>query len=62
MKLPRKIKTVSTTLGMVQVKEVTGPSDRVSVMPEYEACKQIALEKQLPLKVVYETIVREVSG
>jgi uncharacterized protein (TIGR00299 family) protein len=62
MKLPRKLRTVSTTLGKVQVKEVAGPSDRVSVVPEYEACKRIALEKQLPLKVVYETIVREISG
>ena len=61
-KLPRKLKTVSTSLGTVQVKEVTGPQDRVNVVPEYEACKRIALENNLPLKVVYETICREVSG
>lgn len=61
-KLPRKLKTVSTTLGNVQIKEVAGPEDRVSMVPEYEACKRIALEKNLPLKVVYETIAREISG
>ena len=62
MKLPRKFKTVSTTLGKVQVKEVEGPSGTLSVVPEYEVCKKIALEKQLPLKVVYETIIREITG
>jgi uncharacterized protein (DUF111 family) len=30
------------------------------MVPEYEACKRIALEKDLPLKVVYETIVRDI--
>ncbi len=61
-KLPRKRKTVSTTLGKVQIKEVIGPGGGVRMVPEYEACKRIALEKNLPLKVVYETINREISG
>lgn len=61
-KLPRTLKTMSTTLGKVQVKEVAGPEARVSLVPEYEACKRIALEKNLPLKLVYETIAREISG
>jgi uncharacterized protein (DUF111 family) len=61
VKLPRKVETVSTTLGEVQIKHVKGPADKLHMVPEYEACKRIALEKNLPLKVVYETIIREVS-
>jgi len=43
------------------VKEVSGPAGRVSMAPEYEDCKKIALEKNVPLKVVYETILKETS-
>jgi uncharacterized protein (DUF111 family) len=60
-KLPRKVKEATTSYGKVRVKEVSGPAGRVSVVPEYEDCKKIALEKNLPLKVVYETVVKETS-
>jgi uncharacterized protein (DUF111 family) len=29
------------------------------LIPEYEACKKIALQKKIPLRVVYDTIARE---
>jgi uncharacterized protein (TIGR00299 family) protein len=60
-KLTRKVKEATTSYGKVRVKEVSGPAGRVSVVPEYEDCKKIALEKNVPLKVVYETIVKETS-
>ena len=60
-KLPRRVKEVITSYGKVRVKEVSGPAGRVFVVPEYEDCKKIALEKKIPLKVVYETIVKETS-
>ncbi len=60
-KLPRKFKEASTTYGKVRVKEVTGPAGQVFIIPEYEDCKKIALEQKVPLKVVYEAIVREAS-
>jgi uncharacterized protein (TIGR00299 family) protein len=60
-KLPRKVKEVTTSYGKVRVKEVSGLAGRVSMAPEYEDCKKIALEKNVPLKVVYETIVKETS-
>ena len=60
-KLPRKVKEVTTSYGKVRVKEVSGPAGRVSMAPEYEDCKKIALEKNVPLKVVYETILKETS-
>jgi len=60
-KLPRKVKEAITSLGKVCVKEVSAPMGGLSVVPEYEDCKKIALEKKIPLKVVYETILKETS-
>jgi len=60
-KLPRKVKEATTSYGKVRVKEVSGPTGRISVVPEYEDCKKIALEKNVPLKVVYKTIVKETA-
>jgi uncharacterized protein (TIGR00299 family) protein len=60
-KLPRKLKEVTTSLGKVRVKEISDPSGRLSVAPEYEDCKRIALMNRIPLKLVYEVIVKETS-
>jgi len=60
-KLPRRTKEADTSYGKVRVKEVSSPTGRVFVVPEYEDCKRIALEKKVPLKVVYETIVKETA-
>jgi hypothetical protein len=61
-KLPRRIKEIATSFGSVQVKEIEDPSGRLFVVPEYEACKKIALDRHMPLKIVYETLIRELSG
>ncbi len=60
-KLPRKLKEAVTSFGAVRVKEVSGPNGAVSIVPEYEECKRIALEKNIPLKAVYEAIIKETS-
>ena len=60
-KLTRKLKEAQTSYGKVRVKEVVGPKGYISVVPEYEACRRIALEKNIPLKVVYEAILKETS-
>jgi uncharacterized protein (DUF111 family) len=31
-------------------------------VPEYEVCKKIALEKNIPIRIVYDTITKEGSG
>ena len=61
-KLPRTHKVAATSYGNVRVKEILGPDGSMSIAPEYEDCRKIALEQGIPLKVVYDTISRETSG
>ena len=52
--LRRESKDVETLHGVVRMKLSHAPDGRVHAAPEYEDCKRIAREKNLPLKVVYE--------
>jgi len=58
--LERAVVTRETGLGQVLVKKVRDP-DQVRYVPEYEACKKIALEQDLPLRDVYSRIMAEVN-
>jgi uncharacterized protein (TIGR00299 family) protein len=59
IKLTRRICEVETSLGRIQAKVVEGPClDGPEVRPEYEACKRVAEEKGLPLRKVYEAVLR----
>ncbi|MCS6927010.1 MAG: LarC family nickel insertion protein [Candidatus Binatia bacterium] len=51
--LQRAYQQVSTPYGSVRVKLAYGPAGQVHLAPEYEDCKRLAREKQVPLKVVY---------
>lgn len=53
--------TVHTSLGDIQVKRVKGPDGGIRFIPEYEVCRKIALQRKLPLRVVYDTIVKEAA-
>ena len=57
--LPRRQCEVETSYGKVQVKEITRPDGSISIVPEFDDCKTIALEKDIPVKMVYETIQKE---
>jgi uncharacterized protein (TIGR00299 family) protein len=57
--LTRKNIEIETAFGTVAAKKVTHPDGSIRVAPEYEACKRIALEKNIPLRVVYEHISKE---
>ncbi len=59
--LPREQYTVRTSLGEVQVKRVKDLDGGFRFIPEYEVCKKIALQRNLPLRVVYHTIAREAA-
>lgn len=60
--LHREPYTVRTSLGEVQVKKVKDLDGSVRLIPEYEACRKIALQRKLPLRVVYDTIAKETDG
>jgi uncharacterized protein (DUF111 family) len=53
--------TFTTSLGEVRVKRIKDPEGNTRLIPEYEACKKIALQKKIPLRAVYDTIAREAA-
>jgi uncharacterized protein (TIGR00299 family) protein len=60
-KLPRSQKQVTTSLGTVGVKVVLHDG-RERLIPEYEECKRLATEKNLPLLEVYRVLERELAS
>jgi hypothetical protein len=59
--LAREGVTRETSLGRILVKKITDPEKRIRFVPEYEACKQVALEHDLPLQDVYARVMAEVN-
>ena len=57
-KLPRSQKQVQTSFGTVTVKSVTH-DDTEQLIPEFEECKRIASEKNIPLTEVYKILENE---
>jgi hypothetical protein len=55
--LPRQTGMVETDLGRVAVKQVETPTGLV-LYPEYEDCRRLAIEKNLPLKEIYAAVNR----
>jgi len=49
---------VKSVYGDIQVKRIIEPGGSVRMVPEYDVCKKIALEKNIPLRVVYDTILK----
>jgi uncharacterized protein (TIGR00299 family) protein len=58
--LGRERITVKTVYGEIEVKRITELDGSSRIIPEYEICKKIALEKNLPLKVVYDAILKSI--
>jgi pyridinium-3,5-bisthiocarboxylic acid mononucleotide nickel chelatase len=56
--LRRERIVVKTTFGEIAVKRLIELDGSARIVPEYEICKKIALEKKLPLRVVYDTILK----
>ena len=56
-KLVRKQVTRKTPFGEVQVKSIVDASGVERFSPEYDVCRRIAVEKNIPLKSVYEIIL-----
>jgi len=60
-KLTRSQRDVRTSFGMVKVK-VIHVDGTEKLIPEFEECKRLALEKGIPLIVVYETLERDLRS
>ena len=55
--LPREQVMVTTRWGAVAAKKITGPAGTV-IYPEYEECRRIAAEHQVPLTAVYRQVLQ----
>jgi uncharacterized protein (DUF111 family) len=49
---------VKTAYGEIAAKRMIELDGSERIVPEYEICKKIALEKKLPLRVIYDTILK----
>jgi hypothetical protein len=49
---------VNTAFGEIAAKRFIELDGTARIVPEYEICKKIALEKKLPLRMVYDTILK----
>jgi len=52
---------IKTTYGVIPVKRIEDPLGNIRLVPEYEVCRQIALEQNIALRLVYETVAREAA-
>jgi hypothetical protein len=50
---------VKTTFGDIPVKRVKDLQGIFRIVPEYDVCEKIAREQNIPLRFVYETVIRE---
>jgi pyridinium-3,5-bisthiocarboxylic acid mononucleotide nickel chelatase len=56
--LPREPIVVKTAFGEIAAKQFIELDGSTRIVPEYETCRKIALDKKLPLRVVYDTILK----
>src|SRR6185369_1551406 len=61
MKLERKIVQINSSFGPVKAKQIRW-DDAVRLVPEFEECKRIAVEKGMALRDVYAVLERELGG
>ena len=59
--LPRKELTIETSLGPVKAKSILR-NGKVQVTPEFEECKRLSLDLNLPLSEVYSILEKDFSS
>ena len=59
--LAREQLTIRTSFGEIRVKRVKDADGSERLVPEFDVCREIALKRDLPLRVVYDTIAREAA-
>ena len=60
--LDRESVLMETAYGEITVKRIIAPNGSIRLAPEYEACRKIALEKNIPIRIVYDTIVQSLGS
>lgn len=60
-KIKREIRSFQSSLGKVKIKVGILKEKIINLTPEYDDCKKIATEKNLPLREVYQRIRNEAS-
>ena len=53
-----KLRSEKTSFGKVRVKIGSLNESTLTISPEYEDCKKIALRKEIPIKMVYEEAIK----
>jgi len=56
--LDRQSMDVQTPYGKIAVKVGSLDGQVIHFSPEYDMCKQVALKKKIPVKIVYDTVLR----
>jgi len=54
--LKREPVRLETEFGEVSAKKIHGPDGRIRIVPEYEVCRRIARERNIPILTVYQKI------
>ncbi|MGD2126796.1 MAG: nickel pincer cofactor biosynthesis protein LarC [Desulfobacteraceae bacterium] len=57
--LERSFAEIESPWGPIKVKTVSQPNGSSYVLPEYEACRKIAQEKNLPIKTIYYWVMSQ---
>ena len=57
--LERDALKITSSFGEITVKRIKNPDGSIRIVPEYEECRRIARQMKMPLRVVYESIVKE---
>ena len=52
---------IPSSFGEIAVKRIKDPMGNTRLVPEYEVCKKIALEKEIPLQRVYDSIIAQAA-
>lgn len=60
--LDRESVLMETAYGEITVKRIVAPNGSVRLAPEYEVCRKIALEKNIPIRIVYDTILQSLCS
>ncbi len=55
-------KKVKTRFGPVKVKVIEEPDGTKRAAPEYEGLKLVAVARKIPLKVLYDEVLRSFKG